>query len=244
MLIEDLKNTTGISAKEVELLLKTTHSEAFKNYKKGYTIYKGMSISTPKGQFLYLNPIKNRRSKNTANYYTLWLNNHPSWSEFPNRSVIATTNKNYASVFGHTYLVFPKNGIDIAVCPDFDFWQSFNKKTSPEILINELSNLFKDSLMYTENPKSYKHMLSLFKKFDSLENKEDYLEDIYIPKKYKTIIFKHGMAGLFERYFTPENFTLTSTSQFSIKGNYEVWFDSPFIAIPFNSENIKFLNTL
>ena len=73
-----------------------------------------------------------RQSKNTANYYTLWIDNSPEWEQFPkrSRSFICSTSLDYASDFGDTYLVIPFDDAKIGVCPEHDIWFSFESKGS------------------------------------------------------------------------------------------------------------------
>lgn len=74
-----------------------------------------------------------RKSANTRNWSTLFFDNHPMWSKFPKRSesFICSTDKdkaqNYSGYSGMVYHVFPKNGVDIGVCPTRDMFQSFER---------------------------------------------------------------------------------------------------------------------
>lgn len=68
-----------------------------------------------------------RQSRNTENYYTLMIDNFPSWKKYPkrSRSLICSSDVYYASGFGNLYQVFPeKNGL-IGVCSEMDIWSSF-----------------------------------------------------------------------------------------------------------------------
>jgi hypothetical protein len=88
-------------------------------------IYKGMyidddfAITNPKGQ--------ERRSANTANYYTVIFDNSPYLGEFPKRSqsLICSTDLNTAGTYGDLYRVIPFDGAKIAVCSSSDFWHGF-----------------------------------------------------------------------------------------------------------------------
>jgi len=68
-----------------------------------------------------------RTSQNTDNYYTLFIDNDPSWSKFPKRSksLICTTDYSKSILYGNGYVMFPVNGSDIGICPKGDIWGSF-----------------------------------------------------------------------------------------------------------------------
>lgn len=73
------------------------------------------------------NSIK-RVSRNTYNFYTLWMDNHPSWEEYPKRSSSLICSSN--STTSHYYnsdlrLILPDDNCKIGVCPKPDLWVSF-----------------------------------------------------------------------------------------------------------------------
>lgn len=101
-------------------------SDAIQAMREDKFIYKGFGNS--RGNFLLTDPtLKERKSANTTNQYTLLLDNLPAWKEYPNRSksLICTTSSSVAETYGETYLVVPFNGAKIGVCPDEDVWYSF-----------------------------------------------------------------------------------------------------------------------
>ena len=243
MKVSDITNNV-ISDEKLIKLLTTDYSEALNKFQKGFMIFKGFDSTTKSDTPLLLSPIKNRRSANTNNYYTLWLNNHPDWQAFPPRNVIVTSNYEYSKEFGAPFLIFPKNGTEIGICPEFDFWMSFRSTVEAGQLVEEISSLLKKSLGYMNDPKSYEEMLTRFKKFDSLEDKQEYLNDSYFPQKYINIILKDGLYGLFKLYFVPDDFELTSIEKFKIKGDHELWFDNKFIAVRHDIDTMAFLHDL
>lgn len=79
----------------------------------------------------------NRKSANTHNYYTIWMDNHPSWSDYPKRSksLICSMSEDYAGSFGDLKLIIPADGNKIGICSDDDLWTSFDhmsEVTSPK----------------------------------------------------------------------------------------------------------------
>jgi hypothetical protein len=87
-----------------------------------------------------------RRSANTGNLYTLWLDNHPAWREFPKRAsaYICSNNSNSAWCYGQIYCVFPAATAMIGICPAGDIWDSFSLTYSAPIsyLVEDLTTAF------------------------------------------------------------------------------------------------------
>src|SRR5882762_7031765 len=95
------------------------------------TIYRG--LNGHEENILYVDPTNyTRRSANTDNYYTLLMDNLPSWSKFPKRSksLICTTDSDnadtYGQVKGSVYVVLPLGNPIIACCDGEDLWDSFH----------------------------------------------------------------------------------------------------------------------
>ena len=64
------------------------------------------------------------------NFYNLLFSNLYSWKKYPkrNKSIICTTNYNEAKNRNNKpfpYRIFPVDGSDIGVCPEWDIWDSF-----------------------------------------------------------------------------------------------------------------------
>lgn len=65
-----------------------------------------------------------RRSANTSNYYTLWMDNNPMFDGWPKRSqsFICTTQKSYADGFGQSYIMVPSDNAKVGSVGAFDLW--------------------------------------------------------------------------------------------------------------------------
>jgi hypothetical protein len=90
-------------------------------------IYRGLTYSNMFGK---IDPSQFvRSSRNTANYYTLMLDNFDSWKKYPKRSksVICSTRAEVANSYGNnTCIVVPYDTAQLGVCPNDDIWHSFN----------------------------------------------------------------------------------------------------------------------
>ena len=123
---ETLKLTTEEIIKSIEQYSPKT-IKSFKDVR----IYRGVhNINVdPK----YVDPTQfNRKSSSTSNFYTVIIDNSPAWSKYPKRSqsLVCSTNFEYASGYGKTYLVIPIDGVPIGVCSEDDFWGSFSNVSS------------------------------------------------------------------------------------------------------------------
>lgn len=128
---------------DIETLLEKYGSVIEPIAKGKQTIYRGMKSIGPFG-FGDGNKM-NRQSKNTENYYTLIMDNDPSWEEYPKRSksFICSTEYSYASAFGVPYVVIPLENQEIGVCPSMDFWESFvNFPASINRMISDLARFY------------------------------------------------------------------------------------------------------
>ena len=109
-------------------IIKSKCSNIYKYYQKGLTaIYRGISGQTMPA--LFVDPSKGdlRVSANTTNYYTLLMDNLPSWKQYPkrSRSLICSTDIFNASSYGMDYMVFPYNGTKIGIVNSEDIWNTF-----------------------------------------------------------------------------------------------------------------------
>jgi hypothetical protein len=103
---------------------------AYDQFKKGVRIMRGYPRGARWEPYFYVNPQrKNRSSANTHNYYTLIIDNDPSWKAFPPRSksLISTVSEHTASTYGNPYYVFPVGDPIVGLCPEPDFWFSFTE---------------------------------------------------------------------------------------------------------------------
>ena len=216
-----------ISSIEVRNLLNTKCKKAFKMFKEGIVIYRGVKNVTD--SYVLVTPSKfTRKSLNTYNYYTLINDNSPAWKDYPKRSksIICTTNQNTARSFGELYAVFPFDGAKIGVCPDVDYWTSFlflDIKT-------DISNMmeFNEQLKYLfdiqqikrfagdiSKANTYKDLQKLFYKFDKfikIQDEKTIKEmkqksernniDFVMPDKSPTIqkIIKEHDVNLLKKY--------------------------------------------
>lgn len=241
--------STPITNEEVIELLKTDYSEAWENHKKGITIFRGTQSDH---NALITDPsIGTRVSANTRNYYTAVIDNSPRWKKFPKRSksVICTTDKNYAGNYGEQYVVFPINGSKIGVCSKEDFWESFPiiRRRFTELPIgtnlNSLNRVIA-SLMNLADPHGttdVKTIATLKKKFvliDEYLNNKKYLENEDINQEFidltlDALSYKGKIEDSIEGLLDPDlnNMQLVSVKDFNFKGKHEVWTDGKCLLI-------------
>jgi hypothetical protein len=127
--INESERSVKVDESKVSKLLNGDFSQAYKQYKKGNAIYRNRQSC--KENVLITNPNKKGVAKRTSPYahnncYNLLLNNLPAWKQMPNRDIIGSFNHNLSQCrSGFTYIIFPKNGAKIGMCPDEDIWSSF-----------------------------------------------------------------------------------------------------------------------
>lgn len=95
--------------------------------KRNTSIYRGVTLAS---QYGVVHPQKySRKSKNTENFYTLFIDHSPKWSEFPQRSksLICTTSYDKAVMYGdQVFEIIPFDNVNIGICDKEDIWFSFD----------------------------------------------------------------------------------------------------------------------
>jgi hypothetical protein len=133
---------------EVLNLLRTECSESFSLIEN--PIWRGMTNHT--APIVQIDPSTGiRQSQNTSNFYTNFMDHSPYMQGWPkrSRSLVCSSRKGIAYRYanmGGLYAIFPKNGVNIAVCPDYDMWRTrFNLPIFPVYSdLGEFSNLMDD----------------------------------------------------------------------------------------------------
>lgn len=181
-----------IKKEEFERLLTTRYrhsAESFINNKNG-AIFRG--IFDANFRYALTNPLSGapRTSANTTNEYTLFVDNHPSWKQYPkrSRSIIASSDIDATENFGNPYIVFPMNGTKIGMCSSSDFWGSFDymEKTINFYAMDDFNNSLAPMLSWvTGNRRNTKNWATMSKAMSEFDKNLDRLgwdttfEDIY-----------------------------------------------------------------
>lgn len=239
----------NLSLDEFKSLLETDFSQAYEQFKKGNILYRGFGSMDLK--FNRIQPMRGRESVNTNNFYTIIMNNAERFSEFPKRSVIASTNKNVALSFSsddHSLaIIFPKNGTKLAMCNAPDIWRA--KPLGVKVMgfgFFEIGRMIERIYNWLHlNPRSittYEDMLQAQKTYEEVQ-KEDgdkyirvtsdlrrFLEGYNLDSNFIDELIEKGPKGFYELINTTP-FTLFDVSSMKLKSNNEVWFDEEFLAI-------------
>lgn len=241
--------------KKFKALIESDYSEAFSSYLKGNEIFRGAVIFSVNNEnpFDEFSP-KERISANIINIYTPIINEHPSWNKFPKRRVVCSFDINKTLAYGNTYVVFPKNGTKIGICPGNDIWDSFhllrNKQIDIEYLAEELIRFlddpqlkFSSNISNKLNPKNLDALKDFSKKIDKkiqsmkeekwnlYVNTKDFIKDLELQK------VRDGKLSLFDvlvSIFSPKGFTTQSIKNLKSNQNSEVWFDNKYLLIDWN----------
>lgn len=195
--------TKPLDRELVKYLLKNEFSDMAKNLLKGEVLYRGMRT---KSDYSLLDPSKfeTRQSANTSNHYTLFINNHPMWKDYPKREIICSTDEGYAEDYGDLHLILPENGAKIGICSAEDIWDSMNVLD----LNTELD------LEYNITDKSYKEMKLQSQNITYKETGKtiwEYLEKIWDPNR--------------------NDFDITTTKNLRLPNGREVWTDARCLVV-------------
>ena len=155
---------------EAKALLKRFCKQALYGYTKGNMLYRGVMGNTD--NYMLYKSAGMRRSKNTSNYYTLFISNAGTWKGYPRRdkSFICSSSFSYATSFGTVYAVFPYDGAKIGVAPARDFWGSFKKSMNTSKDMDDWNDSFERIISlggWKMSDSSLSVVLSFMKKFDT-----------------------------------------------------------------------------
>lgn len=215
-------------------------------------IYRGVkSFGNPFGFGNSENMEELRKSANTANYYTLIIDNSKEWSSFPKRSksFVCTTNIKYAGNYGNIYRVVPFDGTSIGVCPKGDIWDSFPRIESLST-INDVISLAASmlDLDIKKMQNDYKYLLKSLDKIgeDYWNAREKGSEPNWLKMQSFTIIpffKKFDKSGMkFSDYFisalSPKQnkFKLIKAGN-KVPTSKEIWFQGKAVFIKLEQAN-------
>jgi len=210
-----------------------------KYIKHGSAIYRGGNYPSI-SELYFRDPMtypEQRKSANTANYYTLWMDSSPKWIKFPkrSRSLICSNNPEVANYFGILSVVVPTRNCIIGICPEDDLWNSFERTAKTQL------NTFNDFLSrafelngYSGNPQNYEQLIQLLSKTQIEGADFDELTD-YGPMRNDAVT-KGGLLRYMDYVFDPvkNKFKLTNWSKYNLQ-NYklEIWLNAPCVIVPF-----------
>lgn len=233
LLKEDENRNKILDFKEAKHILKTKCKKAFN---APSSIYRGTMkdlkyyLVTPSDKFL-------RPSAHTRNYYTLIINNDPSWSKFPKRQIICSTSKEISRGYGSLYNVFPFDGAKIGICASEDIWSSFIEGFFRLSIFNkELEKLMK------ENPETYSDLKKTLQSikiedinWNDIKQHRDYISEIqWIMKKMKKEY--DTLWDFVIDLYSPKNFNVVKVGS-KLPYDREVWTDAPCLLI--NNKHIE-----
>ena len=224
--------------------------------RKSQSIYRGLGMQTDAFALLVQPSKYERESANTANYYTLLIDNSPKWINYPKRSksIVCSTSYDTARGYGMTTCyVIPFRSANIGICSESDIWEFFHDGLD-ELKIDTLDSLnalllssygaLSDAKLVknkrlSEMPEKF---FAQLKEFDKPKCKE------FISQKYSRQVslsaWTHSGKTLTDYLFEAldpitnlftrrkiENFKVTSAD----KSGREVWTDSDSLLIPENN---------
>lgn len=190
-----------------------------------------------------------RKSQNTANFYTQWMSFHPSWRAFPqrNQSFICSTNKHTAENFGYksVYLMIPLDMTTrIGICGDDDLWDSWRATWFSDQVLS-LGRCFRKIGFADTNWQRFKQETSnvsiagtikLYAKADGSKPETCHLKDVFETLgKGEAFNIDEPLYNYLERVYDPTKggFKVLPYSEYTFGrfNSQEVWFSSPALAL-------------
>lgn len=201
------------------------------------------------------NPNKPRKSAYTSNYYTIMMDELPSWRNFPKRSLswICSGSRNKAGVYGRIYRVLPVGNPKIVVGSDDDIWTSFdagiNNLLTPNFKdlndVNETLDEICSKRGYNdvENLDELSTLVDLSAKdqLNGIQGNESKYDELFVKPLLNDVIGSGGFIKLMDEVMDPE---LNYIKMYNLKsipsGNLEMWFSEQAYFIEQNVFNQVF----
>lgn len=214
-----------------------------RNYKKMFNsinstkIYRGLQFYDDFG-YVNSNKGKERRSAHTENYYTLLIDNLPSWKGWPKRSrgIVCSTKERYASNYGHTFYAIPYDNAKIGICSSYDIWESFKNPDFQKYFgdLNNFNYVINKLLFYMliktpklKNPANYKQLKELLIEISKLSI------DDYPREKYYNFFNQKDIMKHLNNVLDPKKNGFQMGIE-NLKNSKEVWIQGDVILVSHN----------
>lgn len=227
-LLNEARRKEDISLEKAEELLRLNCKDAIKHFST--PLWRGGNFE--EDAYLLQPELGTRRSANTANYYTIIMDEFLPKLGYPKRSASMifgnNENYNYTVSYGETSAIFPYDGVKIGVCEKGDIWQttSFNIGYSNySSSMAEWNKRFGSALHWSDS--TYKEFIADIK--STLENPNSLGHDIA-----KDIFGAGNVETILKTAYSAENLNLelaTTKNIYNIEKARELWVGGKCIAI-------------
>ena len=207
--------------------------------------------------YIHMDPIASelpRVSRNTHNYYTLWMDNHPDWEGWPkrSRSFVCTTDRTKAERYGNQYVIIPliDEHTPVAMCPTSDIWTSLRCRFEDKRTLKFFS--WMQHLVYRTN------IGPQFDTFDSflrtakdswvhpdmdMTDLGEMFVELGVPQEWEGFLGwvrdkdkEHGikLEEMIRKLVNPNDFELRTYAELAnLEVSREVWFSAPAVGISY-----------
>ena len=227
---------------EVLELLNSDYSEAWKAFKEGKKLFRGLTVSINAfdSPFVSSTTDADRLSMHAAHrkkdsiYNSLFSKLLPSWKLYPkrNKSIICSNTYMIASDYGNVYHVFPINGTILGECPSYDLWFSFDNALKDvrnllyKICIELDEHKTKENIMINNSITSLQHLDVVFTVIQKIFN---ITEDELLSK----IVDGKKLIDHLDDLLDPDQnkFKKISISEIDMDKKHEYWFSGTCLYI-------------
>lgn len=228
-------------------------------YRKPGYVFRGIkNFAFP---YAYVKPAEHERRSHFANrnYYTLLLDNLPSWKNYPKRSksIVCSTNFWTSMRYGDVYLVLPCGDPTVAIAPKEDIWFSFEELKDFGIDSLKDFNEFIEIISFTTvaiSDKNYPQMIGNLKRALELFRMQTHQPSDRISRYadlkrlLEYFVGAKNIEKALDDLLSPQknDFTLKqhSSVDYTKYYNQEVWTDSPSLLIRVDSGMKDEIDTL
>jgi hypothetical protein len=131
-----------------------------------------------------------RKSQSMSNWYTLIIDNHPRYKEFPkrNQSLICTNNIKTAEAYGTPMAIIPFNNAKIGIVNEPDIWDKTITMGDEEISLVRANSYFSMLKKFGLSDTNWKSFIDFNKKLKTDENFRDSVKDSVKGKPIESLL--------------------------------------------------------
>ena len=224
--------------------IKKNCKQAAMGYLKGNILYRGMS-NTGGARTFHIDPKKvdapRRSTYAGSNYYTLLLDNLPSWKKYPKRglSLICSTDEIKAGEYGgshNVYVVLPVDGSRVGVCSSHDIFFSFPSLSSYGVMqMKEFNIRLEDFLLFYNRGNGFdKDWKTLNRAMNAVNdsNIDEIMDEDSLTGRFIVDNWEGSLKNTLDRMLNPRGngFALRKIGQ-SLPSRRECWTDGESILV-------------
>jgi hypothetical protein len=241
--------STQLDLQEVEEIIKKNCSDSLWMFESKTPIWRGEmrqdSILGKNGVAIVDTTKSERKSQNTSNWYTLIIDNHPRYKEYPKRSqsLICTNDIETAKRYGTPMAIIPFNNAKIVIVNDPDIWYKIIVMGNERMMIENANDYFDILRKFGLSDTNWQSFIDFDKRLKTDENFRDSVKDSVEGKPIESLL--DDFVNKVRKMYGDLGFKLLTPKQYEKRRETEIWIGGEVVCLSesiFESLCSKFKN--